>query len=43
LGLAEGSVVIIPHGAPEGYEWLIALVMLVGLYFAVRNFLRSQR
>jgi hypothetical protein len=22
---------IIPHGAPEGYEWFVALVVLVGL------------
>jgi hypothetical protein len=34
---------IIPHGAPEGYEWFIALVVLVGLYFAVRNFIRARR
>jgi hypothetical protein len=27
---------IIPHGAPDGYEWFVALVVLVGLYFAVR-------
>jgi hypothetical protein len=34
---------IIPHGAPEGYEWFVALVVLVGLYFAVRNFMRGFR
>jgi hypothetical protein len=34
---------IIPHGAPEGYEWFVALVVLVGLYFAVRNLLRARR
>jgi hypothetical protein len=34
---------IIPHGAPEGYEWCVALVVLVGLYFAVRNFMRARR
>jgi hypothetical protein len=34
---------IIPHGAPEGYEWFVALVVLVGLYFAVRNFMRERR
>ena len=33
---------IIPHGAPEGYEWFVALVVLVGLYFAVRNFMRPH-
>jgi hypothetical protein len=26
--------VIVPHGAPEGYEWFVALMVLVGLYFA---------
>jgi hypothetical protein len=34
---------IIPHGAPEGYEWFVTLVALVGLYFAVRNFMRARR
>ena len=34
---------IIPYGAPEGYEWFVALVVLVGLYFAVRNFMRARR
>ena len=34
---------IIPHGAPEGDEWFVALVVLVGLYFAVRNFMRGFR
>jgi hypothetical protein len=34
---------IIPYGAPEGYEWLVALVVLVGLYFAVRSFMRARR
>ena len=34
---------IIPHGAPEGYEWFVALLVLVGLYFAVRNFMRGFR
>jgi hypothetical protein len=29
--------------APEGYEWFVALVVLVGLYFAVRNFMRARR
>jgi len=33
---------IVPYGAPEGYEWFVALVVLVGLYFAVRNFMRAQ-
>src|SRR6516162_3452954 len=37
------SMFIIPHGAPEGYEWFVALVVLVGLYFAVRNFMRGFR
>jgi len=36
-------MIIIPHGAPKGYEWLIALVVLVGLFFAVRRFIRSRR
>src|SRR5262245_66437669 len=26
---------IVPHGAPGGYEWFVALVVLVGLCFAV--------
>jgi hypothetical protein len=34
---------IIPHGAPEGYEWFVALVVLVGLYFAVRSFMRARK
>jgi len=34
---------IIPYGAPEGYEWFIALVVLVGLYFAIRSFMRARR
>jgi hypothetical protein len=33
---------IIPYGAPEGYEWFVALVVLVG-YFAARNFMRARR
>ena len=37
------SMFIIPHGAPEGYEWFVALVVLVGLYFAVRSFMRARR
>ena len=37
------GVFIVPHGAPEGYEWFVALVVLVGLYFAVRNFVRARR
>ena len=37
------GMLIIPHGAPAGYEWLVALVVLVGLYFAVRRFLRARR
>jgi hypothetical protein len=37
------SMFIIPHGAPEGYEWFVTLVVLVGLYFAVRNFMRARR
>jgi hypothetical protein len=32
---------IIPHGAPAGYEWFVALVVLVCLYFAVRSFTRA--
>jgi hypothetical protein len=24
---------IVPYGAPEGYEWFVTLVVLVGLYF----------
>jgi hypothetical protein len=34
---------IIPYGAPEGSEWFVALVVLVGLYFAVRSFMWSRR
>ena len=37
------SMFIVPYGAPEGYEWFVALVVLVGLYFAVRNFMRARR
>jgi hypothetical protein len=37
------SMFIIPHGAPEGYEWFVALVVFVGLYFAVRNLMRARR
>jgi hypothetical protein len=37
------SIFIVPHGAPEGYEWFVALVVLVGLYFAVRNYVRARR
>jgi hypothetical protein len=33
---------IVPHGAPEGYEWFVALVVLVGLFFAVCNFMRPS-
>jgi len=40
--LLPASMFIIPHGAPEGYEWFVALVVLVGLYFAVRNFMRAE-
>jgi hypothetical protein len=35
-------MLILPHGAPEGYEWFVALVVLVGLYVAVRNFMRRR-
>jgi hypothetical protein len=31
------------HGCPGGYEWFVTLVVLVCLYFAVRNFMRSRR
>ena len=34
---------VIPYGAPEGYEWVVTLVVLVCLYFAVRNFMRARR
>ena len=34
---------VIPYGAPEGYGWFVALVVLVCLYFAVRNFMRARR
>src|SRR5262245_34867065 len=34
---------IIPHGAPAGYERLVALVVLVGLCLAVRSFMRSRK
>jgi len=37
------AMLIIPHGAPEGHEWLVALVVLVGLYFAVRNLMRARK
>jgi hypothetical protein len=32
-------IFVVPHGAPEGYEWFVALVVLVWLYSAVRNFI----
>jgi hypothetical protein len=32
-----------PSRCPEGYEWFVALVVLVGLYFAVRNYVRARR
>jgi hypothetical protein len=31
------------HGAPKGYEWFVALVTLVCLCFALRNFMRARR
>ena len=37
------SMIIVPHGAPEGYEWFVTLVVLVCLYFVVRNFIRARR
>jgi hypothetical protein len=37
------AIFIIPHGAPERYEWFVALVVLVGLYFTVCNFMRARR
>jgi len=40
------SIFILPHGPPEsyeGHEWFDALVVLVGLYFAVRNLMRARR
>ena len=36
-------MIIVPHGAPEGYEWFVALVVLVYLYFAVRSLMRARR
>jgi hypothetical protein len=36
-------IFVIPHGAPEGYEWFVTLVVLVCLYFAVRKFMRARR
>jgi hypothetical protein len=36
-------MMIVPHGAPEGYESFVAFVVLVALYFAVRNFIRARR
>src|SRR5262249_5094027 len=37
------SMIIVPHGAPEGYEWFVALVVLVGLCFAVCTFMRNAK
>jgi hypothetical protein len=40
------SMFILPHGlleSYEGHEWFVALVVLVGLYFAVRNLMRAWR
>jgi hypothetical protein len=36
---------VIPHGPPEsyqGYEWFVALLMLVGFAFTVRDFVRAR-
>ena len=33
---------IVPYGAPEGYEWFVALVVLACLDFAVRNFMAGS-
>jgi hypothetical protein len=37
------SMIIVPHAAPEGYEWFVTLVVLVCLHFAVRNLMRARR
>jgi hypothetical protein len=37
------SIFYRPSWSSEGYEWFVALVVLVGLYFAVRNFIRARR
>ena len=34
---------IVPHGAPGGYEWFVALVVLVGFFFAVCSFVRNVK
>ena len=36
-------IFVVSYGAPEGYEWLVTPVVLVCLYFAVRNFMRARR
>jgi hypothetical protein len=36
-------MIIVPHGAPEGYEWFVALVVLVGLCFAVCTLMRNAK
>src|SRR5215472_13565615 len=41
--LTHRAMFIIPHGAPAGYEWVVALVVLVGLCFAVCAFMRSAK
>jgi hypothetical protein len=33
---------VIPHSAPEGYEWFVRHMVLVGLYFAVRYLMRAR-
>jgi hypothetical protein len=41
--LYQHSMFIIPHGAPAGYEWFVALVVLVGLCFAVGALMRNAK
>jgi hypothetical protein len=41
--LPARGMFIVPHGAPGGYEWFVALVVLVGLCFAVCSFMRNAK
>jgi hypothetical protein len=36
-------MLLVPHSAPEGYAWFVALAALIGLYFVVRDFMRARR
>jgi len=41
--LPPRGMFIVPHGAPAGFEWVVALMVLVGLCFAVRSLMQARR